>query len=138
MNLNQYLLSCPSCRKTVSSQEINQAECSECSARISKKQREYAAENPDIYTQDVLLPDGSRRKVIEITDYQEIEGRVIDIYGVWAVTSYGLESLFTGYFIEADKLSDSELIRNVLTKTWVNADDFQKALGKALKVHAVS
>jgi len=53
---------------------------------------------------------------------------IIDRFGTWAVTDYGVECLTTTYYIGIDGLDDPVLEEKVTSKPWVVPGDFCMAL----------
>jgi rRNA-processing protein FCF1 len=62
---------------------------------------------------------------------------IIEIFGTWAVTDYGLECLSTEYPIEKNRLTELDWVSHMKTKTWVKIFDFIAALEFARKYHSI-
>lgn len=61
---------------------------------------------------------------------------VIKRFGMWVVTLYGIECLKMYYPIELSRVNESDWIRHMNEKTWVNIEDFIAALSFAKSVYA--
>jgi hypothetical protein len=63
--------------------------------------------------------------------------RIVQRFGTWAVTDYGVECLAYEYFIEKHRLKESDWIDHMKTKNWVNIYDFISALEAARKIYNI-
>ncbi|WP_374973729.1 hypothetical protein [Spongiibacter marinus] len=137
MELSYYVDNCPSCDYLLSSEEKRQESCFNCGAEFSMAQRRYALENPDLYLSEIKLITGDVKKVIEVADGL-VDGKILEIYGVFAVTDCGIECLNHFYTIDSGVLGESHWFEHVSEKTWVNPEDFRKALHRAREIHGIS
>lgn len=60
---------------------------------------------------------------------------IIEQYGTWAVTNFGLECLVFFYEIPECRLRESDLLRHIGGKDWVIKSDFEAALEAARRYH---
>ncbi|MGI3044371.1 hypothetical protein ACRTDM_21865 [Shewanella algae] len=136
MNLNNYLSICPSCKNSLTANEQASGRCGVCDCEFSPKQRQYALGNPTLYTQPIALGNGSVKTVIEMADGR-VSGKILQIFGVWAVTDFGIECLDQGYVISVDRLLENDWLDHMSQKTWVNINDFSNAYYAAKKLHNI-
>ena len=73
------------------------------------------------------------RELLATTDLAELRRRndvsdVLEQYGTWAVTTFGVECLIDHYPIDKEGLSDPDWLEHMAKKTWVLLDDFHAAL----------
>lgn len=59
---------------------------------------------------------------------------IIERYGSWAVTEFGVECLETQYFIPLDEVREPNWINQMRGKVWVNLFDFIRALHHAKRL----
>jgi hypothetical protein len=67
--------------------------------------------------------------------------KVLASYGVWAVTTYGLECTVRPYPIARNRLWESDWTSHIKMKTWPPPhtwSDFVRALAEAKKIHQAS
>lgn len=131
MMLDDYVKTCPNsgCHENLSAKEMNSGRCYECDSEFDPKQRAYALENRQLYTSLVQTQHGSRT-IIELADGR-ITGKILEVYGDWAVTDFGVECLIMGYCISNDRLNETDWPKHVCEKTWVNPRDFNQAYSRA-------
>lgn len=60
---------------------------------------------------------------------------IIRRFGTWAVTNYGVEALTTYYPIELARVTESDWLAHMRSKTWVDMRDFAAALEFANELH---
>jgi len=60
---------------------------------------------------------------------------IVRRFGAWAVTPYGIECLTTYYPIPFHRVEESNWLRHMRSKTWVNLGDFGAALDFATTLH---
>lgn len=53
---------------------------------------------------------------------------ILKIFGTWAVTSYGIESLTQYYPIDKERIHELDWVHHLNGKRWVNISDFTDAL----------
>ena len=135
MDLHHYLNHCNSCNHLLSDLEYSKGECFECGSYFNKKQRNHARRNPEFYTQDVVVDNESTLPLIKIVDsILDMEHPIIELYGIFAITNDGIDCLSKGYDIPKTRLNNTDLREDMLSKTWVNISDFDKALERARKL----
>lgn len=61
---------------------------------------------------------------------------VLERYGEWAVTDYGLECLTHRYVIPKEMLNDQDWIGHMSAKSGIGMMDFRRALAAAKKYYA--
>lgn len=137
MILEEYLNCCPSCKNRLSETEKIKGSCYECEAEFSPKQRQYAQENPELYLSKINFVNFGERTVLEMADGR-VDGRILKIFGVFAVTDCGIECLTHYYAIDKSRLSEGDWISHMSEKTWVNVGDFTQALTHAQNIHGLS
>lgn len=54
--------------------------------------------------------------------------KIIEQFGTWAVTKYGVECLTAYYPIEKSRLNEQDWVYHMAGKSWVNMQDFKAAL----------
>lgn len=133
MNLNEYVETCPACKSELSMKEEDKNCCFECGAEFSMTQRHYALERPDIYLSKVLTINGEQKTVIELADGR-VDGKIVAVFGVFAVTDQGIECLDHYYAISRWELTEKDWATHMSEKTWVNIDDFKDALKCAIEL----
>ena len=82
---------------------------------------------------DDLDNDAKLQKVIEKFDVSPILKR----FGSWAVTTYGIECLMSYYPIDFSRVNESDWVRHMRGKNWVNLEDFTAALSHAKDLYAM-
>ncbi len=122
-----YINHCPSCKEYLGVESKRQGECYECYAEFNRKQHRHAQDNPSIYERDVKLFNGEICKVIEMAD-RFIDGKIIEVFGLFAVTDRGIECLNHEYFIDNSRLNKPDWVLHMSAKTWVVSADFEAAL----------
>lgn len=132
-SLQDYVNSCPSCKESLSYHAYDSGACDTCCYEFRSEQRDFALESPELYAVEVTLPNGRTRRVIEIAD-QCFNGKILALFGLFAVTSEGIESLFGEYFIEKSRLQDDWVVQ-MSCKSWVNIENFKSALQYAKLKH---
>jgi hypothetical protein len=60
-------------------------------------------------------------------EYEDTKLEIVNQYGTWAVTKYGVEALQTAYSISKDRLRQNRWLLHMSEKTWVNMHDFLRA-----------
>lgn len=60
---------------------------------------------------------------------------VIQQFGTWAVTDYGMECLVQFYPIEKRRLRESDWVRHIAGKRWVDMADFTDCYDAAIAYH---
>lgn len=68
-------------------------------------------------------------------DWDTVEN-IIERFGQWAVTRYGLECQTKDYSIYKQRLWEQDWEKHVAAKRWVNTAEFGAALDAARKIHA--
>lgn len=63
---------------------------------------------------------------------------ILERFGTWAVTTYGLECLTHYCPIEKDRLDEPDWEKHMGNKRWINYGDFQQALYAAQEYHGRS
>ncbi|MFT7015802.1 MAG: hypothetical protein ACJAY7_001748 [Pseudohongiellaceae bacterium] len=137
MNLEYYVEHCRSCDSYLSEVARKEGVCSDCGCEFSVAQRKYAKENPEVYLSIMQKVDGEACTVLEAADGL-VDGKILEVYGVFAVTDSGIECLNHFYAIDSSDLGDPDWPRHMSEKTWVVPSDFEKALDRARAVHGFS
>jgi hypothetical protein len=60
---------------------------------------------------------------------------IVRRFGAWAVTTYGIESLTSYYPIELSRVDESDWLKHMSEKTWVDISEFSEALNYAKSLH---
>jgi hypothetical protein len=81
------------------------------------------------------LVDGEMT-IAEAAQHFEV-AEIIERYGQWVVTSFGLECLVTSYAIRASMLGRTDWSAAMADKRWVNDEEFAAALAAARQYHQV-
>lgn len=129
--IEHYIEHCRSCGEVLGKNSFELGECYECNTPFSSEQRSYAAISPKIYEQEIHLPNGSLKTVIEQAEYMNISGKILAVFGVFAITSKGIECLTHEYFIEKSRLNNNDWLSHMKEKSWINIIDFTNALAWA-------
>lgn len=127
MDITEYVKKCASCDTYFDEVEKNKGICNECGAEFSPSQRRYALENPDLYSKSIDLGNDNVKYIIQMADGL-VDGKILAVYGVFAVTTRGIECLSHSYQIDKSQLNETDWIDHMSEKTWVNINDFKKAL----------
>ena len=96
---------------------------------------EYAKLNPEPYQGEVTDPraaqeEGIKCTVIEAANYYEIPP-IKARFGDWVICEDGISCLYIENFIPKSDFNNPHLIEHVTKKSWVNREDFIKALETA-------
>jgi ribosomal protein L37E len=126
--IEHYIEHCRSCGDMLGEYSFQSGECYECSTPFSSEQRSYASINPKLYEQKIQLPNGSVKTVIEQAEYMNVTGKILAVFGIFAITSKGIECLTHEYLIEKSRLDSENWIAHMEEKSWVNMPDFTSAL----------
>ena len=126
MDIRYYLGRCGNCDESLSRSELNEGSCYQCGYQFSTQQREWAKEIPGVYGKQVTGLNGEQYLVIEAAE-QFIEGRIIRVFGQFAVTTSGIECLLHSYSIEKEGLDSVDWCDHMAEKSWVNIEDFKAA-----------
>src|SRR5882724_1270086 len=73
------------------------------------------------------------RSAIELYEVSPIVKR----FGAWVVTTYGIECLQNYYPIEFSRVNESDWVRHMSGKVWVNIREFASALDHAKHLYAM-
>ena len=90
--------------------------------------------NPDAYIGIVETIYGEIRSVRRAAKELALDP-IVERFGTWAVTSYGLECLSTEYQIPKDRLDEPDWIDHMSSKTWIKMRDFVHAFRAAKTYH---
>ena len=126
--LEYYLEHCRSCGSVLDSESFRLSECLECCTPFSKEQRHYAECDPDTYLTEVTLLNGDVKLAIEQAEYFHMSGRILKIFGMFAVTDVGIQCLSTEYLIETGRIFSDDWVSHMSQKSWVKISDFTSAL----------
>lgn len=129
--IEYYIEHCHNCGEMLGRNSFELSECYECNTPFSSEQRSYAAISPKIYEQEILLPNGSIKTVIEQAEYINLTGKILVVFGIFAITSKGIECLTHEYLIEKSRLNNNNWVEHMQEKSWVNMTDFANALSWA-------
>lgn len=95
-----------------------------------------AKKNPIPYQGTITIIGNRTVSIIEAANAQEDMPPIVQRFGHWAVCSDGsVQCLFLYYFITKERLDETDWVKHVCEKTWVNCSDFTMALeaAKAMK-----
>ena len=130
MQLRDYIESCGSCPKKLSPIELDKGCCGDCGYEFNPAHRRWAQKAPEIYWQEITLPDGTTTKVLHMAE-RMLMGEIIKTFGLFAVTTLGIECLSHSYLIENIRIPDEDWHSHMSEKSWINVDDFSNALAFA-------
>lgn len=82
---------------------------------------------------DEFQDEGKLRWAIEFNEVSH----VIERFGAWVVTTYGVECLDHYYPIEFSRVNESDWIPHVRQKTWVRISEFANALDYAKSLYSM-
>ncbi|MFA0811837.1 hypothetical protein [Microbulbifer epialgicus] len=126
--IDNYVSHCQNFDELLGEQSFTLDECYECYTPFSRLQRKFAEESPHIYSQEVILPNGELSSVIRQAEHLNLDGKVIAVFGVFAVTDKGIECLSHDYFISKHRYNEDDWDSHMQSKTWVKIEDFKAAL----------
>ncbi len=129
----QMISDCPSCNRSLTASELEEGQCYECDFSFDVKQYEYALSNPEVYSARVETAEGDAFSVLELAKVN-VEGRIIAVYGILAVTTIGIECLTHEYTLTNLDLSKRDWAEHMAEKTWINEIDFKKASEHVLRL----
>lgn len=90
-----------------------------------------AEKNPEPYKGTIEI-GGRVVSIVEAANAQEDMPPIVQRFGHWAVCSdASVQCLYTYYFISAERLDETDWVKHVCGKTWVNCPDFTMALNTA-------
>lgn len=96
---------------------------------------EYRAPRPAVSQEPVtLIYDRGTVSLEQACRAMQID-HIVERYGDWAVTKFGLECLSTHYVIEAARLWGEWTLRHMREKRWVVYEDFAQAYEAARAYH---
>jgi len=135
--LEYYLEHCRNCGELLGKSSYEIDECYECYTPFSREQRFHSQENPEVYTSMVSLPSGETKMVLEQAEYLDLKGKIEKVFGVFGVTNSAIECLSHDYSIVLTRLESEDWVKSMSSKTWVNIEDFKRALefGKQLLIN---
>lgn len=129
--IEHYVKHCRNCNEYFGSDSLREGECIECYTPFNRAQRQYAVQNPELYELELNLADGELSTVIEQAEYLGLQGKILKVFGLFAVTENGIECLNHDYFIENARLHESNWVSHMAEKSWVVIQDFESALNYA-------
>lgn len=122
-----YLERCRQCNEIFGTEAYQSGECSGCYTTFSKEQRRNAEQDPSLYFQNVPLLGGESSTVIRQAEYLDLPGKILKVFGVFAVTEKGIECLTHSYFIENSRLKE-DWLSHMSEKNWVTTANLEDAL----------
>ncbi len=99
IEFDQYGLTCPACQVRLIRESYDNSACHRCLAELNKHQWRYAKDNPSIYLSEIVLANGKIATVLEMAD-KYVHGKIVAVFGVFAVTEMGVESLDRQFMIK--------------------------------------
>lgn len=84
----------------------------------------------DLKTEPVRLLSGRTVSVEDARRINDVDP-ILERFGTWVVTEYGLECLTVHYAVEKRRLRETDWLDHMIHKTWVVAYDFSDALTAA-------
>jgi hypothetical protein len=108
---------------------------------VEEVQKEELLSSKNLKDREMIETKGGQLITLEEAIERYEVCPVIERFGIWAVTDYGLECLALQYFIEKDRLKEPDWIDHIRGKTWVYPIDFYnftEALQAAIKYHHTS
>ena len=122
--------SCSHCGDTLSKEERKNGSCYNCDYQFNPMQSVWERESPELYEGNFIDIEGETRSIRKMAE-QLLTGKIIKIFGVFAVTTKGIECLDHNYSIDTLALNDPNLLKHMTDKSWVNSSDFSAALNFA-------
>jgi len=133
MKIDPTSTECYCCRENLNGTGAATGECPECSRIYNFNQRRFAVKNPALYTSSVPLQGGEQSTVLNLAE-QMFDEEIIAVFGVWAVTTGGIECLSNGYSIVNHRLNKEDWVSHLGLKNWVNIGDFSMAFNRAIEL----
>ncbi|MFH1882801.1 MAG: hypothetical protein ABIL62_08845 [Planctomycetota bacterium] len=90
---------------------------------------------PEAYEGNVTINEKTMT-IIEVATLKELPP-IFMRYGDWVITPEGLDCLTIDYTVEKDRLNEPDWINHMSAKSWVNMDDFRRALSTAKDMFAI-
>lgn len=124
---------CRACEETIGPKELEKGECYSCGYTFNPKQRDWEREFPKLYEGAITILSGESVSIVKMAE-QLLSERILARFGLFAVTSFGIECLSHSYSIPNHRLEEDDWIDHMAAKTWVNIDDFKAALHYAKRL----
>jgi hypothetical protein len=118
---------CSTCGSNLSVEEIEEGYCSECEHKFNPNHDAWVADSPEQYEGTFTSVSGKEVSISSMAE-QLLCGKILKRFGLFAATTEGIECLDHYYFIDKDRLRTSDWVEHMQTKSWVNIEDFKKAL----------
>lgn len=118
---------CPSCDSQLSQRAIEEGYCADCEYQFNPQQEKWENESPELYEGTFTTIAGDEASISKMAE-QLLHGKILKRFGLFAVTTVGIECLDHYYCINKDRLESEDWTGHMSMKNWVNMSDFESAL----------